>query len=421
MRGEALLRAMFAAVVEAARAPDAIAKALPARPAGETLVLGAGKASGHMAATVERLWQGPLSGLVVTQEGYALPCPRIEVVEASHPTPGEAGAAAAARMLEMARGLGPDDLALCLISGGASALLPAPAGNITLADKQRLTGALLKSGATIHEINCVRKHLSRIKGGRLAAACAPASVVALIVSDVPGDDVAVIGSGPTAPDASTRAEARAVLARHGIMPPASVAAWLAAPDAETPKPGDPLFSRVTNTIVATPRMALEAAAEVARRAGFVPLILGDAIEGEAREVGRAHVEIVRQVLRQDGPVAPPCALISGGETTVTVKGDGRGGRNVEFALGLALALGDAPGVSALAADTDGIDGGAGAAGAFVTPGTLIRARALGLDPEAFLARNDAGHFFDALGQAFVTGPTFTNVNDFRGILIEASS
>ena len=412
---------MFAAAVEAARAPDAIAKALPERPAGKTLVLGAGKASGHMAEAVERLWPGPLAGLVVTQEGYARPCRRIEVVEASHPTPDRAGAAAAARMLEMTRGLLPDDLVLCLVSGGGSALLPAPAGDISLEDKQAVTKALLKSGATIHEINCVRKHLSRIKGGRLAAACQPARVVSLIVSDVPGDDVAVIASGPTAPDASTREEARAVLARYAIAMPATVSAWLATPGAETPKPGDPLFARVTNTIVATPQMALEAAADVARRAGFAPMILGDAIEGEAREVGRAFAGIAHQVLRHGGPVRPPCALISGGETTVTVRGDGRGGRNVEFALGLALALGDAPGVSVLAADTDGIDGAAGSAGAFVLPGTLERARERGLDPRAALERNDAGGFFAALAQAFETGPTFTNVNDLRIILIEARS
>ena len=412
---------MFDAAVEAARAPGAIAKALPVPPAGKTLVLGAGKASGHMAETVARLWSGRLAGLVVTQEGYARPCELIEVVEASHPTPDRAGAVAAARMLEMVRGLSFDDLVLCLISGGGSALLPAPAGKISLEDKQAITRALLKSGATIHEINCVRKHLSRIKGGRLAAACQPARVVSLIVSDVPGDDVAVIASGPTAPDATTREEAGAVLARYGVPIPPAVSAWLASPDAETPKPGDPLFARVNNTIVATPQMALEAAADVARRAGFTPIILGDAIEGEAREVGRAFAGIAHQALRHGGPVRAPCALISGGETTVTVRGDGRGGRNVEFALGLALGLGDAARVSALAADTDGIDGAAGGAGALVLPGTLARARARGIDPRAALDRNDAGGFFSALGQLFQSGPTFTNVNDLRIILIEAQS
>jgi hydroxypyruvate reductase len=421
MRGEALLRAMFDAAVEAARAPDAIAKALPVPPVGKTLVLGAGKASGHMAETVERLWSGPLAGLVVTQEGYARPCERIEVVEASHPTPDRAGAAAAARILEMVRGLSFDDLVLCLISGGGSALLPVPAGRVSLEDKQAITRALLRSGATIHEINCVRKHLSRIKGGRLAAACQPARVVSLIVSDVPGDDVAVIASGPTAPDATTREEAGAVLARYGVPIPATVNAWLASPDAETPKPGDPLFARVNNIIVATPQMALEAAADVARGAGFTSMILGDAIEGEAREVGRAFAGIAHEVLRHGGPARPPCALISGGETTVTVRGDGRGGRNVEFALGLALGLGDVAGVSALAADTDGIDGAAGGAGALVLPETLARARARGIDPRAALDRNDAGGFFAALGQLFQTGPTFTNVNDLRIILIEARS
>jgi hydroxypyruvate reductase len=375
-----------------------------------------------MALAVEAHWPDdrPLSGLVVTRYGHGVgQLKSIEVVEAAHPTPDAAGQAAARRILDLARGLGPDDLALCLISGGGSALLSLPADGIELADKQQVNRALLRSGAAIHEINCVRKHLSAIKAGRLAAAAAPAHVVALIVSDVPGDDPSVIASGPTVADASTLAEARAVLARFGIEPPPAVRALLDDASAETPKPGDAVFARVDNRIVATPQAALEAAAAVAREAGVLPLILGDSIEGEAAEVGRVMAGIARQVALHGQPAPPPCVLISGGETTVTVRGQGRGGRNVEFLLALAVALNGLPKVFALAGDTDGVDGAEEVAGALVTPDTLARAEALGIDARARLADNDGHGFFEALGDQIVTGPTRTNVNDFRAILIGA--
>jgi hydroxypyruvate reductase len=422
MDERALLRRMFDAAVESAAAEATVPPHLPPPPRGRTLVLGAGKAAAAMARAVEAHWPAdrPLSGLVVTRYGHGVgQLKRIEVVEAAHPTPDAAGQAAARRILELARGLGPDDLALCLISGGGSALLSLPADGIELADKQQVNRALLRSGAPIHEINAVRKHLSAIKAGRLAAAAAPAQVVSLIVSDVPGDDPSVIASGPTAPDASTLAEARAVLARYGIEPPPAVGRLLSDPHAETPKPGDAAFARVDNRIVATPQAALEAAAAVAREAGVLPLILGDSIEGEAAEVGRAMAGIARQVALNGQPAPPPCVLLSGGETTVTVRGRGRGGRNVEFLLSLALALNGLPKVFALAGDTDGVDGAEEVAGALVTPDTLARAAALGIDARARLADNDGHGFFEALGDQIVTGPTRTNVNDFRAILIGA--
>jgi hydroxypyruvate reductase len=418
----ALLRRMFDAAVESAAAEATVPPHLPPPPKGRTLVLGAGKAAAAMARAVEANWQAdrPLSGLVVTRYGHGVgQLKRIEVVEAAHPTPDAAGQAAARRILDLARGLGPDDLALCLISGGGSALLSLPADGIELADKQQVNRALLRSGAAIHEINCVRKHLSAIKAGRLAAAAAPAQVVALIVSDVPGDDPSVIASGPTVPDASTLAEARAVLARYGIEPPPAVRRLLDDASAETPKPGDAVFARVDNRIVATPQAALKAAAAVAREAGILPLILGDSIEGEAAEVGRAMAGIARQAAVHGQPAPPPCVLISGGETTVTVRGQGRGGRNVEFLLALAVALNGLPKVFALAGDTDGVDGAEEVAGALVTPDTLARAEALGIDARARLADNDGHGFFEALGDQIVTGPTRTNVNDFRAILIGA--
>ena len=373
-----------------------------------------------MAQAVEAGWpqDRPLSGLVVTRYGHGVgPLPRIEVVEASHPVPDDAGQRAAARMLELVAGLGPDDLVLCLMSGGASALLALPAAGVDLAAKQAVNRALLRSGAGIQDMNCVRKHLSAIKGGRLAAAAAPAEVVTLLISDVPGDDPSVIGSGPTVPDATTLADARAVLARTGIEAPAAVAAWLANPAAETPKPGDPAFARTRTVMTSTPQAALDAAAKVAASAGITPVILGNAIEGEAAEVARVMAGIAQQCALHGQPAAAPCALISGGETTVTVRGGGRGGRNAEFLLALAVALEGRPGIHALACDTDGIDGTEDNAGALLDPDSLARARALGIDARARLADNDGYGVFSALGDLVVTGPTRTNVNDFRVILV----
>lgn len=414
---DAVLRAMFRAALDAADADECLPPFLPDPPAGRTVVVGAGKAAAAMARAVDRRWTGPLSGLVATRYGHGVPAGRIEVVEAAHPVPDAAGRAAAARILDLASGLGPDDLLLCLISGGGSALLALPAPGVALEDKQQVARALLRSGADIAEMNCVRKHLSAIKGGRLAAAAHPARVVTLAVSDVPGDDLAVIASGPTVADPTSFADARAVLARYGIEPPPAVAAHLAAAAGETPKPGDPRLAHAGAVIVARPQDALAAAAAVARGHGYTPVILGDSIEGEAREVAKVHAGIARQVLRHGQPAAAPAVLLSGGETTVTVRGAGRGGRNVEFLLGLALALGGEPGVHAIACDTDGIDGTEAAAGAVIGPGTLERGRARGLDPRAMLADNDAHSFFAGLGDLVVTGPTLTNVNDFRAVLV----
>lgn len=346
----------------------------------------------------------------MTRYGHGVACRHIEVVEAAHPIPDTAGADAATRILGLVQGLAADDMVLCLLSGGGSALLACPATGIALADKRLVTQALLKSGATIAEINCVRKHLSAIKGGRLAVAAHPASVVTLAISDVPGDDPAVIASGPTVPDPTTFADARAVLAKYRIQPPASIATRLAKASDETPKPGDPRLVRSTYTLIATPQKALEAAAVVARAAGFEPIILGDAIEGEARALGAAHARLARAT-------APGRVLLSGGETTVTVDGQGRGGRNAEYLLGLADALNGAPGISAIAADTDGIDGTEDNAGAVVLPDTLARARTKGLNAAAALAANDSYGFFAGLGDLVVTGPTRTNVNDFRAIVV----
>ncbi|MSO69169.1 MAG: glycerate kinase [Alphaproteobacteria bacterium] len=408
----ALLRRLFNAAVAAAAPERCMPACLPAPPKGRTIVVGAGKGAAAMARAVEDHWRGPLEGLVVTRYGHGVPTSRIEVVEAAHPVPDAAGCAAAQRVLDSVRGLSDDDLVLCLISGGGSALLALPIEGVTLDDKRAVTGALLRSGATIHEINAVRKHLSAIKGGRLAAAAYPARVMTVVISDVPGDDLSVIASGPTVPDPSTFADARAVLAKYRITPPPSVAQHLMAAREESPKPGDPRLARAEARLAATPAGALKAAAAAARDAGYEPVILGDAIEGEARLVA---ADQAARALK----VAPGTALISGGETTVTVKGKGRGGRNAEFALGLALALNGRAGIHAIACDTDGIDGTEDNAGALVTPDTLKRAAGLGLDAAANLAENDAYGFFAALGDLVVTGPTRTNVNDFRAILIDA--
>jgi glycerate 2-kinase len=412
-----LLRGLFDAAVESAQADRVVAAHLPPWPRGRCLVLGAGKAAAAMARAVERHWTGALTGLVVTAYGHGAGGGRIEVVEAAHPVPDAAGRDASLRMLAMVRGLGAEDLVLVLLSGGGSALLAAPGEGVPWADLQALTQALLRSGASIAEINCVRRHLSAIQGGRLAAACAPAAVVTLAISDVPGDRLVDIASGPTVADPTTCAEALATLARWRIEPSPAVRAWLASGRGESVKPGDARLRGTEARTVATPQSALEAAAARARAAGLAAHILGDAIEGEAREVARVLGAVARQVAARDQPFAAPCVLLSGGETTVTVRGRGRGGRNVEFLLALALYLDGHPRIHALGADTDGVDGGAPVAGAMIGPDTLERARALGLDARAALADNDAHGFFDALGDALVTGATRTNVNDFRAILV----
>ena len=412
-----LLRQMFDAAIAAALPDKTLPAYLPKPPKGRTLVIGCGKAAGSMARAVEDHWPGELSGMVVTRYGYNVPTKRIEVVEASHPVPDEAGRKAAERMLNMVQGLSPDDLVLFLVSGGGSALLSLPAPGLTLADKQAINKALLKSGANITEMNCVRKHLSAVKGGRLAAACAPAKVITLAISDIPGDDPAVIASGPTVADATTFTDALAILEKYRITEPKAVVDHLRAAKEETPKPGDPRLARTELHMVAAPQMSLEAAAEVARRAGVTPVILGDAIEGEAREVAIVHAGIARQVKRHGQPAGVPCVLLSGGETTVTVRGKGRGGRNAEFLLALAVALGGEAGIHALAGDTDGVDGTEDNAGAVVTPDSLANAAVRNLDAKKMLADNDGYSFFSGLGDLVVTGPTLTNVNDFRAILI----
>ena len=408
---------MFDAAIAAALPDKTLPPFLPKPPKGRTLVIGCGKAAGSMARAVEDHWPGELSGMVVTRYGYNVPTKRIEVVEASHPVPDEAGRKAAERMLNMVQGLSADDLVLFLVSGGGSALLSLPAPGLTLADKQAINKALLKSGANITEMNCVRKHLSAVKGGRLAAACAPAKVITLAISDIPGDDPAVIASGPTVADATTFQDALAILEKYRISEPNAVVDHLRAAKEETPKPGDPRLAKAELHMVAAPQMSLEAAAEVARKAGVTPVILGDAIEGEAREVAIVHAGIARQVKRHGQPAGMPCVLLSGGETTVTVRGKGRGGRNAEFLLALAVALGGEAGIHALAGDTDGVDGTEDNAGAVVTPDSLANAAARNLDAKKMLADNDGYSFFSGLGDLVVTGPTLTNVNDFRAILI----
>jgi glycerate 2-kinase len=419
MTPEALLKAMFQAGVDAALPSLCVPAHLPSRPKGRTVIIGAGKASGAMAKALEDAWGGPLEGLVVTRYGYRVPTERLEVVEAAHPVPDAAGREAAMRIFQMVQGLTQDDLVLCLISGGGSALLALPAEGITLEDKQAVNKALLKSGATISEMNTVRKHLSAIKGGRLAKAAYPARVVALMISDVPGDDPSIIASGPTVPDPSTNADALAIIEKYKIDVPESVLRCLQT-NAETPKPGDPCFDRVENVMIATPQASLEAAAEVARKAGVTPVILGDSIEGESRDVALVHAGITRQCAMRGQPQEPPCVLISGGETTITLKGKGKGGRNTEFLLALAIALDGMPGIYALAGDTDGVDGSEDNAGALIYPDTLARAEDAGLNPKAMLADNDPYTFFKGIGDLLETGPTLTNVNDLRAILIEKS-
>ena len=400
---EQSLRNMFAAAIAAADPALCIPKHLPNPPKGRTIVLGAGKAAASMAKAVEDHWKGPLEGLVVTRYAHAVSCQRIEVVEAAHPVPDHAGRDAAERMLRLAQSAGADDLVLCLISGGGSALLTLPADGVTFEHKQEINRALLASGAGIAEMNCVRRHLSRIKGGQLASACYPARLVSLIISDVPGDDLASIASGPTVPDPTTREEAAAICARLAIQAPHLI---------ETPKPGDPVFARVENHLIASGLASLHAAADVARQAGYEPLVLGDFIEGEAREIGLVMAGIARHLAR-DGK---RCAIISGGEGRVTGAKSGRGGRNSEFLLSLALAL-EGTDICALAGDTDGIDGSENNAGALLLPDSLSQVRAAGLDPRALLDAHRSYDAFEASGGLIVTGPTLTNVNDVRIVLV----
>jgi hydroxypyruvate reductase len=424
MEAKELLRAMFDAAIAAAQPDKCVPPHLPdllSRPGGRLLVIGAGKASAAMARAVERSWPGKLEGLVVTRYGYAVPCERIEIVEAAHPVPDAAGERAAKRMLALVRGLSPDDTVLCLISGGGSSLLPLPLPGITLEDKQLVSRALLASGASIAEMNCVRRHLSGIKGGRLAAACHPARVLTLLISDVPGDQPCDIASGPTVADPSTCADALDIVRRYRIALPPHVRAVLESGAGESVKPGDPRLAGHEVRFVATPQMALEAAARVAQQAGVAVHILGDSLEGEAREVGKLMAGMALQVARRGQPFAAPCVLLSGGETTVTVRGDGRGGRNVEFLLAAAIALRGEPGVHGLAGDTDGVDGQEDIAGAYFSPDTLARAFEREMRPMQSLDRNDGHGFFQALGDSIVTGPTLTNVNDFRALLITAGA
>lgn len=412
-----LLRKMFDAAIAAAQPAICVPPHLPPQPKGRLVVIGAGKASAAMAKAVEAHWPGPLSGLVVTRYGHAVPCQNIEVVEAAHPVPDAAGEAAAIRMMKLVQDLTKDDLVLCLMSGGGSSLLPMAFPGLTLADKQEINRSLLDSGASIGEMNCVRRHLSAIKGGRLAAACYPAKVLNLLLSDVPGDDPINIASGPTVPDPTTCEDALNILDRYGIKVPAAARRILESGQGETLQSGDPLLPPIDSVFIATPQLALEAAAQVASAAGVTPYILGDAIEGESRDVAKTLAGLALQVARRNQPFRAPCVLLSGGETTVTMRGTGRGGRNVEFLLSLAIALKGEPGIHALAGDTDGVDGKEDVAGAVLDPLTLTRAWESGIKPTVFLDMNDAHSFFRLLGDSVVTGPTHTNVNDFRAILI----
>jgi glycerate 2-kinase len=411
-----VLTELFTAAVQAADPTLALRANLPDRPKGRTVVIGAGKGAAQLAAAFENLWDGPLSGVVVTRYGYAAPCRQIRVLEASHPVPDAAGIAASAALFDAVRGLGPDDLVVALICGGGSALLPCPPGDLTLEDEAALNRALLASGAPISVMNAIRKQVSGIKGGRLAAACAPAQLVTLVVSDVPGDDPAQVASGPTVPDLVTRAEARTLVQTWRIALPNRVADWIAGDQGLAPRPDNPVFANHQVRVIASARLSLEAAAAQAERLGIPAVILSDAIEGEARDVGRVHAAIAREVAARNRPFARPVVILSGGETTVTLRGQGKGGRNSEFLLALALAAEGVP-FAALAADTDGIDGSETNAGAFADGQSMQRLRQMGADPAAMLAANDAWTAFDRLGDLFSPGPTGTNVNDFRAILI----
>lgn len=413
-----LLRQMFDAAIASAQPTLCVPPFLPEAPRGRMIVIGAGKASAAMARAVEDHWNGPLSGLVVTRYGYGVPCRSIEILEASHPVPDAAGLAGAKRMLDMVKNLQIDDTVLCLVSGGGSALLPLPAEGVSFDVKQAINRALLTSGASIGEMNCVRRHLSAIKGGRLAAACHPARVITLVISDVPGDLPADIASGPTVADPTTCADALAILLRYAIDIPQPVRDLLESGRGESIKPGDPRLARSSLQMIAAPQMALQSAADLGRAAGIPVHILSDAIEGEARDVGKVLAAIARQVSTRQQPFSSPCILLSGGETTVSVRGQGRGGRNVEYLLSLGIALNGQPGIHALAGDTDGVDGQEEIAGAYLAPDSLSRAWAVGLRPIESLTNNDGHGFFETLGDSIRTGPTLTNVNDFRAIFIE---
>lgn len=418
----ALLRRMFDAAIASAQPALCVPPHLPAKEElgkGRLFVIGAGKASAAMARAVEDAWDGPLSGLVITRYGYKVPCERIEIVEAAHPVPDAAGLAAAKRMMDFVHGLTADDIVLCLISGGGSALMPLPIDGLTLEHKQDVNRALLASGATISEMNCVRRHLSAIKGGRLAAACHPARVITLLLSDVPGDHPVDIASGPTVADPTTCTDALAIVERYRIALPDDVREVLSSGRGESVKPGDPRLARNEVRMIATPQMALEAAARIAEAAGYRAHILGDAIEGEARDVGKVLAAMALQVAERGQPFNAPCVLLSGGETTVTVRGNGKGGRNVECLLSLAATLGGHARIHALMGDTDGVDGMEEIAGAIAAPDTLSRAWQQGMPVLQYLSNNDGHTFFGALGDSVITGPTLTNVNDFRAILIDA--
>jgi glycerate 2-kinase len=411
------LASIFAAAVAAADPEKTIRVHLPARPKGRTIVIGAGKGSAQMAAALEKAWDGPLEGLVVTRYGYGAKCQRIEVIEAAHPVPDEAGLEGARRLLQAVSGLTPDDLVIALISGGGSALLPAPAAGLTLADEIAVNQALLASGAPIAAMNTIRKHVSTIKGGRLAAAADPAKVVSLVVSDIPGDNPALVASGPTVPDAGTRQDALGFIEAWRMKMPDAVMAHLSSPAADAPRPDDPRFARNEVHVIASAAVSLDAAAAEAKRQGIEAVILSDAIEGEAREVGGVHAAIAREVATRNRPFAKPVLILSGGETTVTLRAKGKGGRNSEFLLAFAIGVDGLSGIDALAADTDGIDGSEDNAGAFADGTSVARLRAVGVDAKAMLARNNAWTAFNSIGDLFVPGPTGTNVNDLRAILI----
>ncbi|MCW5719879.1 MAG: glycerate kinase [Devosia sp.] len=412
-----LLQALFHSAVERAQPALAIAQFLPERPRGRTIVIGAGKASAQMARAFEQAWHGPLSGLVVTRYGYAEPCQHIEIVEAAHPVPDAAGFAAAQRLMAMVSGLSEDDLVVALISGGGSSLLPAPAPGMSLEDEQAVNRALLASGAPIGVMNLIRNQFSLIKGGRLAALAAPARVATLVVSDVPGDDPAVVASGPTLPLPGDRAQARKLAALYQLSLPETAQQVLDGEENLSPRPDDPGFARNTVATIASASLSLAAAAAAGREKGLETAVLSDSIEGEARDVAQVHAAIVKEISLRNQPFKKPALVLSGGETTVTLRGKGRGGRNGEFALALAIALDGLDGVSALAADTDGIDGSEENAGAFVDGSSARRMREAGIDPQASLAQNDSYGAFEAIGDLFVTGPTGTNVNDFRAIIV----
>lgn len=411
------LESLFCAAVAAADPERSLRSFLPERPKGRTVVVGAGKGAAQLARAFEKAWDGPLTGVVVTRYGYGARCEHVEILEAAHPVPDDAGLKASARLLAAVKGLGPDDLVVALVCGGGSALLPAPPEGLTLADEIVLNRALLASGAPISAMNTIRKHVSRIKGGRLAAAAAPARVVSLIVSDIPGDEPAFVASGPTVADRATRADALRAIGRYGIALPPAVVRHIESVAADAPQPDDPVFARNQTHVIASAAVSLEAAAAEAERRGVKAVILSDSVEGEAREVARVHAAMAREVSTRDRPFRRPVVMLSGGETTVTLKGNGKGGRNSEFLLSLALDIDGRRGIHALAADTDGIDGSEDNAGAFADDGTVTRIRAAGFDAAALLANNDAWTAFHAAGDLFVPGPTGTNVNDFRAILV----